>query len=266
MRSRDISRSVVLAALLTGCSSMLSPTPPPPATTAPASPNPSPSSNAADYPTGQPGHPQLGGASWKIVELGGRAETGFAYLEFWGGKGVGEASGLAEGNCWAIGLRYSYDPNGSGLAFDLRPEGDGSGAEGCSADELATYGDVRDVLERVTVWRQPGPERLELSDAAGSVVLRGAPPPPLPSPPPGGDCGSVPVDRCTEAATLAFAGLTLASGETVVGWSVRPTIYTSCANSIPPVYDVVIEFANPSWEKVAVIGELYGRLAGCGDY
>lgn len=236
-----------------------------PSPTAPATVT-TPGPSAAPYPTGQPGHPQLGGASWKIVELGGRAETGFAYLEFWGGQGMGEAMGLAEGNCWAIGLTYSYDPTGSGLIFDVSPEGDGRYAEGCSPQELATYADVADVLQDVTAWRRPQSDRLELLDGAGSVVLRGEPPPPLPSPPPGGVCGSVPIDACREAATLAFAGLTLASGETIVGWSVRPTIYTSCASGSRPVYDVVIEFANPDWEKVAVIGELFGRLAGCGDY
>lgn len=244
---------------------------PPTATPAPsptaAAVAPSPSPRLAPYPTDQPGHPELGGASWKIIELAGKPETGFAYLEIWGGKGKGSADGLAEGNCWAIGLRYSYDPSGPGLIFDVSPEGDGRYAESCSPQELATYAAVGDVLQRVTAWRLPRPDRLELLDVGGSIVLVGEPPPPLPPPPPGGDCGEIPLETCIEAATAAFNfGVFPEPGQTVVSWKVRPTKYTSCASGFPPLYDVTLVLANPAYEKVATVGMLFDRLAACGDY
>jgi hypothetical protein len=92
--------------------------------------------------------------------------------------------------------------------------------------------------------------------------------PPLPTPPPVGDCGSVPVDDCTEAATQAFNfGLNAEPGQTIVRWSVRPTIYSGgCTGLTQAVYEVVFELENPTFEKVAVVGELYGQLHACGDY
>lgn len=231
---------------------------------------PSPSTVAgAPYPTGQPGHPVLGGTSWKIVELASKPETGFAYLEIWGGKGPGHADGLAEGNCWAIGLHYSYDPAGQGLLFDVAREGDGSYTDRCAPDEQSTYANVREVLALVTAWREPQSQRLELLDAGGAIVLVGEPPPPLSTPPPGGDCGDIPPATCMDAATQAFnfGVFPPASGQTIVGWRVDDTKYTVCSSGgMEPRYDVTFVFANPHLEWTATVGELDGKLIACGLY
>jgi hypothetical protein len=271
MRSRDISRAVILAALLAGCSTRSRPTPAtipsPAATPDPAATPLSTSQVGDDDPTGQPGHPRLGGTQWVLTELDGAPLEFWRWLSFWGGAGTGRAEGTSESNCSFIFFSYSYAADGSGIAFRVSSQSDGSYTEGCSAAEVAQYVRTVDALQRVTAWRMPEPDRLELLDADGALLLAGEPPPPLPSPPPGGDCGSVPVDRCIEAATIAFVGLPISSGQAVAGWTVRPTIYVACPASVPPLYDVVIELANPAYEKIVAVYEASnGRLVPCGDY
>ena len=75
--------------------------------------------------------------------------------------------------------------------------------------------------------------------------------PPLPTPPPGGDCGEVALALCQEAATLAFNfGLFLQPGQQVVSWRVREATYPGCASQgLEPKFDVIFELANRSGRR-----------------
>jgi hypothetical protein len=216
----------------------------------------------------QVANPELGGQGWTILEVDGRPLAETAYLSFWGGPTGGGADGDSRSDCWFIAFDYAYERSGAGIAFFTRGAGEGSGAEGCSDARLADYAAVNDALARVTAWGKPQADAIELIDARGTVVLRGGPLPPLPTPQASGDCGDAPVGDCQRAVALAYNfDLFPAPGQTVVSWSIHPSPYTSCATQgVDPKYEVVFKLANPSGESSATIGEIFGKLVACGAY
>jgi hypothetical protein len=259
--------AVVLATLIvSACSTTSSPSANVPATLASATDTPAITKPIALPP--QVAHPQLGGTNWLLVELDGQPVAEPAYLSFWFAPGAGTAVGEASSDCSFIAFEYGYDRTGSEIHFAALPEGDGSYAEGCSVSALAQHSALAAALARVAEWRRPQADQLELIDAAGKTVLSGGPPPPLPAPPSGGDCGAIPLALCEEAATQAFNfGLFLEPGQRVVGWRVREAASSTCASQgIEPKFDVTFELEDPAGEKVATVGEFYGKLRACGDY
>ena len=262
--------AAVVAVLLIGIS-ILPVAVPPTSTPGPsASPSalPPTASPEPTTPTGdQPGHPQLGGTTWTIVEVDQEPIDVESWLGFGGGRSQGKASGDIAAECSFIAFDYSYPASGPGLRFEVIPDENGSYSEDCSPAAEAQYARLADALTRVTYWTMLEPDRLGLLGAENNVVIAAGPPPPLPTPPPGGDCGSIPQATCLDAATKAFNfGLNAEPGQTIVSWSVRKTIYTLCTGGIEPKFDVIFELENPTFEKIAVVGELYGRLVACGDY
>jgi hypothetical protein len=212
--------------------------------------------------------PRLAGTSWTVTELDGESIDFPVYLSFYGGPTGGKAEGDISSDCFFIPFSYTYDPNGSSIAFAPAQDGEGSYADGCPVDPLDWYGRIPVAVRRITEWQIPQPDQIELVDNIGTVMVGGGPPPPLPTPPPGGDCGVVEPALCQEAATQAFNfGLGLFPGQPVVSWRVRPTIYTSCAiQTLTPKFDVIFELSNPTFEKIATVGEVDGKLHACGDY
>jgi hypothetical protein len=209
-------------------------------------------------------HPQLGGTGWALTEIDGVAASDASWLSFLAGP---RADGRVKSNCSFIGFQYAYDPNGSTIRVRVRGENDGSGANGCSAAALVEYRHIGVLLPRIASWRMPQADQLELLDGSDVALLKGGPLPPLPSPPPGGDCGSVPVAVCTEAATEAFNfALFPTPGQRVVSWRVRDTTAAFCSGGSVPKFDVIFKLETPTFEKVATVGELYGELHACGDY
>lgn len=212
--------------------------------------------------------PQLGGTGWTVTEIDGGPATFPVSLDFWGGPTGGNAEGDLESDCFFISFTYTYDPNGSSISFAPARDGEGSGAVGCPDDVLSSYESIPVAVRRISEWRMPQPDRLELVDNIGTVMIGGAPPSPLPTPPPGGDCGVVAAATCLEVVTQAFNfGLGVFPGQPVVSWRVRPTVFTSCAiQALTPKYDVIFELSNPAFEKIATVGEIDGKLHACGDY
>lgn len=198
---------------------------------------------------------------WTLTEVNGVPLTDDAWITFLPGP---RAEGRIKSDCSFLSFDYTYDPSVSTIQL---VEGDGSYTEGCSAAALALYARTRAALPRVVAWRMPVPERFELLDVGGATLFEGRPLPALPTAPPVGDCGSVAPAPCAEAATQAFNfGLFLTPGQRVVAWRVRDTIYSFCGGALTPRFDVIFELENPTFEKVATVGELYGKLHACGDY
>ena len=241
------------------------------APTPPTSSSPATASVVDATPTAvveQTAHPELGGMGWTLTELDGRPLIEGTWISFWGGPAGGPAAGDVSSDCSFIAFEYTYDPDGSTIQFLARTEGDGSFTDGCSDAGLAQYTDIRAAMPRIAEWRMPTAGQIEFLDASRAMVLEGGPMAPLPTPPPGGDCGEVALAPCQEAATLAFNfGLFLQPGQRVVSWRVREAIYPTCASQgLEPKFDVIFELANPTLEKTATIGEQYGKLHACGDY
>lgn len=236
-------------------------------------PVPSPSAAAASLPSdtqvpivfptdGPQAHPVLGGNYWMITELDGVAVTGFAELGF---DRRGDASGNFQFDCGSLAFDYAYDLNGSSISFTVDTEH--SSTEGCTDAQLALYNAVQAALPRIAAWRSPEPEHLELLNAGGATVVRAGPLPPLPTAPPVGECGEVPLADCERAATLSFNfDLFPEPGQTVVSWRVRPSIYSSCASPGDPKYDVIFQLENPARESIATVTEFDGELHACGPY
>jgi hypothetical protein len=216
-------------------------------------------------PGSQAAHPVLGGTGWTVTELVGVPPLDNAWLSFWVGP---HARGTAKSTCSFVFFEYSYDPQGSSIELVPYADGEGSYADGCTAAALAQYDRIRATLAHVAAWRMPSPERLELLDGSGTIALQGQPLPPLPTPPVPGDCGSVPAPLCNDAAIEAFNfGLFLASGQRVVAWRVRDTIYTDCdGGAAVPKFDVIFGLANPTEERITTVGDLYGQLHACPSY
>ena len=216
----------------------------------------------------QTAHPELGGMGWTLAELDGRPLSEDAWISFWGGPAGGPAAGDVSSDCSFVAFEYTYDPEGSTIQFLAHTDGDGSYTDGCSDAGLAQYADIRAAMPQIAEWRMPTAGQIEFLDASRAIVVEGGPMPPLPTPPPGGDCGEVALAPCQEAATLAFNfGLFLQPGQRVVSWRVREATYPGCASQgLEPKFDVIFELANPKWEKTATIGEQYGKLHACGDY
>lgn len=212
----------------------------------------------------QAAHPQLGGTGWTLTQIDRAPGSGPSWLSFLPGP---RAEGRVKSDCSFIAFDYAYDMDGSTIRFRVRGEDDGSYSDGCSAAALAEFTDIGALLPRIASWRLPRADQLELLDGRGVALLKGGPLPPLPTPPPGGECGSVPVALCTEAATQAFNfGLFPTPGQVVVSWRVRDTTARFCNDASTPKFDVIFELEKPTFEKVATVGELYGKLYACGDY
>ncbi len=243
--------------------SACAPRPDAPTTAPPSQPSPVGSVPAGTAPiASQAAHPQLGGTGWALTEIAGTPGSEPSWVSFLPGP---HAEGRVKSDCSFIAFEYAYEPSGPAITF--RVSDDGSYAEACSDGELADYARIRGLLPRVASWRLPRPDQLELVDSTGVALLTGGPLAPLPTPPPGGTCGSVPIALCTEAATQAFNfGLFPTPGQVVVSWRVQETTARFCGVAGSPRFDVIFELAKPTFEKVATVGELYGKLHACGDY
>lgn len=233
------------------------------------SPTPTPRPTATRPARGelQHAHPQLGGTAFAITELEGSSLDGAIRLSFSGGPTGGFASGNVTSNCSFIPFDYVFDPVGPAIAFFVYGDDEGSYADGCSQAALAQYIAIAAVLPRVTDWRKPQADQIELLDGDGEILVKGGPVPPLPTPQASGDCGEIPIDPCQRAVAVAFNfGLFPASAQTVIAWRVQVTSSTICDGAIDPKYDVIFEMANPTDEWSVTVGEMFGVLRACGPY
>jgi hypothetical protein len=124
----------------------------------------------------QPALAQLGGTTWSITELDGDPIGFPAYLSFSGP--AARAEGDISSDCFSISFTYAYDPGGSSIAFAPARDGEGSYAEGCSDEVLSWYESIPVAVRRITEWRMPQPDLLELVDNIGTIMVGGGPPPP----------------------------------------------------------------------------------------